>query len=63
MITGCKYFLKIKYFRALDFVMLSANRFWRRDLENRIDFDQFDPELSRKIDMAHDAEDVWRSCR
>ncbi|GAB6096419.1 hypothetical protein JCM14469_26720 [Desulfatiferula olefinivorans] len=53
-----KCYFKLKYYSALDSIMLFLIRVWRGSLESRIDFNRFDQDLSQKIDTALDAEEV-----
>lgn len=47
-----KIFMKDRYYSAFDQLMKVFIKIWRRSLENRIDDNHFDPELSRKIDSV-----------
>ena len=55
MLKKYKRNFKSKFYSALDNTILFLVKLWRWSMDNQIDIDNFDPDLSRKIDMALDS--------
>lgn len=63
MFINYKCYLKLKYYSVLDCIMNFLVMWWRKSLESRINFSNFNRELSQKLDLAHDSQDIRRVWR